>query len=93
MRRLLAWVAGLAGGAAAYRAWRRGPQPAPSTQPDPAEALRAKLAEAKAAGQDRDEFEAGEQPVDRAADPDERRRAVHERGRAAADEMRGDEPR
>jgi hypothetical protein len=90
MRRLLAWVAGLAGGAAAYRAWRRAPQPLPSTEPDPAEALRAKLAEAKAARPDRDEFESGEQPVD-AADPDERRRAVHERGRAAVDEMRGDD--
>jgi hypothetical protein len=92
MRRLLAWVAGLAGGAAAYRAWRRAPQPAPSVAEDPAEALRAKLAEAKAAGDDRDAFEAGEQPVDEAADPDDRRRAVHERGRAAVDEMRGDEP-
>jgi hypothetical protein len=92
MRRLLAWVAGLAGGAAAYRAWRRAPKPLPAAEPDPAEALRAKLADAKAAGQDRDEFEAGERPVDEAPDPDERRRAVHERGRAALDEMRGDEP-
>jgi hypothetical protein len=57
---------------------------------DPADALRAKLAEAKAAGDDREQFEAGETPVDEAADPDERRRAVHERGRAALDEMRGD---
>lgn len=90
MRRLLAWVAGLAGGAAAYRAFRRGPQPAPGAEPDPAEALRAKLAEAKAAGDDRETFEAGERPVDEAPDPDERRRAVHERGRAAVDEMRGE---
>ena len=89
MRRLFAWLAGLAGGAAAYRAYKRAPQPA-VTEPDPAEALRAKLAEAKAAGDDRDEFESGERPVDEAADPDERRRGVHERGRAAVDEMRGD---
>jgi hypothetical protein len=90
MRRLLAWLTGFAGGLVAYRAWRRAPQPSPSTAPDPADALRAKLAEAKAAGQDREEFESGEQAVDAAADPDERRRAVHERGRAAVDEMRGE---
>jgi hypothetical protein len=90
MRRLHAWLVGFAGGLVAYRAWRRTPQPAPRTEPDPAEALRAKLAEAKAAGQDREEFEAGEQPVDAAADPDERRREVHERGRAAVDEMHGE---
>jgi hypothetical protein len=89
MRRLFAWLAGLAGGAAAYRAYKRSPHPTPA-EPDPAEALRAKLAEAKAAGDDRERFEAGEKPVDEAADPDVRRRAVHERGRAALDEMRGD---
>jgi hypothetical protein len=89
MRRLFAWLAGLAGGAAAYRAYKRSPQPVVA-EPDPADALRAKLAEAKAAGDDREQFEAGETPVDEAADPDERRRAVHERGRAALDEMRGD---
>lgn len=89
MRRLLAWLAGLAGGAAAYRAYKRAPHPV-VTEPDPADALRAKLAEAKAAGDDRDQFEAGETPVDEAPDPDARRRAVHERGRAALDEMRGD---
>jgi hypothetical protein len=89
MRRLLAWLAGLAGGAAAYRAYKRTPQPL-VVEPDPADALRAKLAEAKAAGDDRAQFEAGETPVDEAADPDERRREVHERGRAALDEMRGD---
>jgi hypothetical protein len=46
--------------------------------PDPAEALKAKLAEARA--------EDGEAPeVD--LDVEARRRAVHERGRAAIDEM------
>jgi hypothetical protein len=88
VKRLFAWVAGLAGGAAAYRAWKRSPEPAVA-EADPADALRAKLAEAKAGGDDRDEFEAGEKPVDEAVDPDARRRAVHERGRAAVDEMRG----
>ena len=41
--------------------------------------------------QERDEFEAAETPVDAAEGPgpDARRDAVHERGRAAAEEMRG----
>ena len=88
MRRLYAWLAGLAGGTAAYRAFRRTPRPAA----DPAAELKEKLAEARAAGDDRDAFEAGETPVDEAADVgiDERRRSVHERGRAAIDEMKTD---
>jgi hypothetical protein len=63
-------------------------------EPDPAEELKAKLAEARAAGDDRDEFEAGETPVDEAPDPDvaARRRSVHERARTAIDEMKGDKP-
>jgi hypothetical protein len=88
MRRLFAWLAGVAGGMAAYRAFRRRP-PAPRT--DPADALRSKLAAARAAGDDRDEFEAGETTVDEAADPDTRRRSVHEQARSAIDEMRGEE--
>ena len=46
-----------------YRAFRRQP---PVAQPDPADELKAKLAEARAAGDDRDAFEAGETPVDEA---------------------------
>jgi hypothetical protein len=61
--------------------------------PDPrAEELRAKLAEAKAAGSDREEFEAGETPVDAVDAPvdiETRRKAVHEEARAALDQMRG----
>ncbi|MDX6486309.1 MAG: hypothetical protein QOF43_1462 [Gaiellaceae bacterium] len=86
MRRLTAWLAGFAGGAALYRVFRRSPAPVS----DPAAELKAKLAEAKAAGDDREEFEAGETPVDEAADPDERRRSVHETARTAIDEMRGE---
>jgi hypothetical protein len=91
MRRLFAWLAGTVGGVAAYRALRRRPA-GPQPQAEPAEALRAKLAEARAAGDDREEFEAGETPVDAAPDPDPtaRRRSVHEQARAAIDEMRGD---
>ena len=87
MKRLYAWLAGLAGGAAVYRAFRRAPRPEPAL--DPAEELKTKLAEARAAGDDRDEFEAGETPVDEAADPDvaSRRRSVHEQARATLDEM------
>jgi hypothetical protein len=89
VKRLYAWLAGLAGGAAVYRAFRRQP---PIAEPDPAEELKARLAEARAAGDDRKEFEAGETPVDEAPDPDvdARRRSVHERARTAIDEMKGD---
>jgi hypothetical protein len=51
----------------------------------PADELRAKLAAAR---------ETGETPVDETdpepLDPDARRRAVHEQGRAAIDELRGE---
>ena len=82
MKRINAWLAGLAGGAAAYRLFRRQPQTAPPLHsgPDPAEELKAKLAQARAA----EEAPAGE------ADVDARRRSVHERGRAAIDEMQGE---
>jgi hypothetical protein len=43
-----------------------------ATEPDPAEALRAKLVESRAVAEDRDEFESGETPVDR-ADPEAQR--------------------
>lgn len=92
MRRLLAWLAGVAGGVAAYRAFRRRPRPLADTGPDPAAELRARLAEARAAADDRAEFEAGETPFDEAEppDPDARRRSVHEQARAAIDEMQND---
>jgi hypothetical protein len=81
VRRFLTWLAGAAGGLAAYRALSRrrahvaGP-PAPADEPadDPAQELRAKLAETRAAEPEPD-------------DPDARRRTVHEHGRAAIDEM------
>ena len=78
MKRLLTWVAGAAGGVAAYRAaTRRKAEPAPAVGPevDPAQELRAKLAETRA--------------EERMPDgPDDRRRAVHDQARAAIDEMR-----
>ena len=45
---------------------------------------------------EREEFESAETPVDEVLGPDaevdDRRKAVHERGRAAAEEMRGSRP-
>jgi len=61
--------------------------PPPPAQPDPADELRAKLADARDAD-DRDEFESGEKPVDEAADVDAKRREAHERARAATDDLR-----
>jgi hypothetical protein len=57
MRRLTAWIGGVAGGVVAYRLWRRHTEPAPEPYPDAAPAepddradeLRAKLAESREA--------------------------------------------
>ena len=90
MRRLALLLAGF--GLARLFFWRRpealAPPPEAEPEPDPrAEALRAKLAEGKEIVEEREEFEAGETPVDE-ADLDERRRRVHEAARAAVEEMR-----
>ena len=104
MRRPAAWVAGAlaAAGGALYAASRlrrrpRGePEHALPTDADPRpEALRRKLDESRALEGEREEFEAGEVPVDAAhttSGLDERRREVHEAARAAAEEMRGSAP-
>jgi hypothetical protein len=76
------------GGFAVWRWLRRKPKPAP--EPDPADALRARLDESRALVGERDEFEDGETPVDE-ADPEARRRSVHEEARARLDELRNDE--
>lgn len=86
MRRLLAWVAGVAGGAAALKLLARQRPPATVTERDPAEELRVKLAESRAVVDEPDAFDSGETPVD--LDLEERRRRVHEEGRSALDEMR-----
>ncbi|MFN2627511.1 MAG: hypothetical protein ABR569_02595 [Gaiellaceae bacterium] len=95
MKRLAAWLSGALGGLAVYRLVRRRRGPAvelPAAGPDPrAGELRAKLEESRALLDERDAFEAGETAVDEAdstADPDERRRRVHEQARSAVDEMR-----
>jgi hypothetical protein len=100
-RRKWAWIAGGFGLVALVRGLSRrrraedeppiafAPEPAVTDlEPDPrAEELRARLDAAKEAGDDRDEFESGETRVD--ADPDARRRGVHDEARAAIDEMKG----
>jgi hypothetical protein len=88
MRRLLAWLVGAAGGVAAYRALtRRRPAralPRPAGSDPRAEELRAKLAESREAALP------GEPEPASAEGPEERRQHVHERGRAALDEMHRD---
>lgn len=78
MKRLLTWMAGAAGGLAAYKAATRQKAEgaaAVEAEVDPAQELRAKLAEARAEEREPE-------------GPDDRRRAVHEQARAAIDEMR-----
>jgi hypothetical protein len=88
VRRLLAWLAGAAGGLAAYRAaTRRTNEPAPAVELDPAAELRAKLAQARGA---EPEAPATDPEPDPEPDADTRRRAVHEGARATLDEMHGD---
>jgi hypothetical protein len=94
MRRLTAWIGGVAAGVVAYRFWRRRPQaepasPEPTTeeQDDRADELRAKLAETRA-GEDEPSPAEPDEPPEAV---EERRRRVHEEGRSALDEMKADE--
>lgn len=85
MRRLLALLAGLGLVRALLR--RRWAEPPPEL-PDPrADELRRKLDESRELVGEQEDLSSGETPVD----ADERRREVHDRGRAAIDEMRGEE--
>ena len=93
MRARIAWLAGAAGaGVAVYRRLRRSPDAAEDPR---AEELRRKLDESRSIVEEREEFEEAETPMDEVTGPaevEDRRKAVHERGRAAADEMRGNSP-
>jgi hypothetical protein len=98
MGRLFKWIGGTVGGIAAYRFVRRqeaslqtAPE-SPAAEPDArAEELRAKLAESRAAEPVEVEERAAEpepEPEPPAPEsPEERRRRVHQEGRAALDEM------
>ena len=94
MRARIAWLAGTAAvaGVAAYRKLRR--EETPPVEDPRAEELRRKLDESRPIVEEREEFESAETPVDEAEPVEvaDRRKAVHERGRAAADEMRGSSP-
>jgi hypothetical protein len=88
VRRRLAWIGGALGLAALVRGLRRRqrealapPAPAPASD-DPAQELRAALAETKA-----EEPEPG-QTAERPASLEERRRQVHERAQEALDAMK-----
>jgi hypothetical protein len=93
VKRLAAWLAGAAGGLAAYRALKGKRAEAEPGEDARAAELKAKLEEARVVADDRDAFESGEIAVDEAdtLDPQARRAQVHEQGRAALDEMRGEQ--
>jgi hypothetical protein len=79
--------------------------PGPPTEPDAppaataadeeedrrADDLRRRIEESRLVLDERDEFEGAETPVDE-ADPESRRRDVHDRARQMVERMRGDEP-
>ena len=95
MRRLTAWIGGALGGIAAYRLLRRRSQDRPepvAAEPDArADELRAKLAESREAEPVVEEPPAEEElSVEPEDSPEDRRRRVHEEGRAALDEMQSD---
>jgi hypothetical protein len=88
MRRPLAW---LFGGFALLGFLRRRREPSAVEDPR-AEELRRKLEESRSIVEEREEFEAAETPVDQVEpapeDPAQRRREVHEEGRATVERMR-----
>ncbi len=92
-RAVMAVVGALGLGALWRRRRRRKPDELPvATEPDPAEELRAKLAESKAAIPE-EESPPAEEPVapegnGSPMDPEVRRRAVHERARASIDDLK-----
>jgi hypothetical protein len=86
VRNRAAWIAGALGAAGvAYRALRGQPKQAADPRADE---LRRKLEESKPLAEEREQFESGEIPVDEAT-LEEKRAAVHERGQAARDLMKG----
>jgi hypothetical protein len=76
MKARFAALGGALGGLAVWRLRRS--RPKHPVAPDPAAELRAKLEESKPLITERESFEEAETPVDAAADPDSRRRDVHD---------------
>jgi hypothetical protein len=95
MRSRFAWLlAGFGAVTAASRLLRR--RQAATAPPEPevdprADELRRRIEDSRGLEEERQEFEAAEVPIDE-ADPEARRRHVHERGRAAAERMRAQSP-
>ena len=88
MRRLLTSL-GLAAGALAFWRWRlRRRKTAPPAAVDPAEELKQKLAESRSG---EPAAEPPVEPEEQQSSLEERRRAVHDRGRRAIDDMLGGE--
>ena len=79
----------MVGGFALFGWLRRRREPVALGSDPRAEELRRKLAESRALVDERDAFEDGETPVDQ-ADPEARRRSVHEQARARLDELKGE---
>jgi hypothetical protein len=94
MKRLVAWVGGVAGGIAAYRLLKRRPEPPATAEPEPddrAEELREKLAKSRTPEPPVEgapaEAEAAEPEPE---SPEDRRRRVHEEGRSTLDDMKSE---
>jgi hypothetical protein len=85
MLRRLVLLTGIAALAAWFFRWRRGPEPVSELSADPAEELRRKLDETRATSEPAPS-------VDVSGDLDARRREVHDRARAAVDEMQQPPP-
>jgi hypothetical protein len=95
MRRLVAWIGGAVGGLTAYRLLRRRRIAGEDVSAEPearAEELRAKLAESRGdvAAEPAVDPAAREDPDGQPESPEDRRRRVHDEGRAALDEMKSD---
>ena len=88
MRRLLTGLGVAAGALLVFRGLfrRRKRKPAPEAAPDPADELKRKLAESRT-----DEDAPAPEPETAQQSLDERRRAVHDKARAAIDDMLGGE--
>lgn len=93
MRRLADWSGGALWGIVAYSLWSRRRKPAAATGPAPeerddrAEELRAKLAETRASEEPAPADPSPAEPRESPESVEERRRRVHEEGRAAIDRM------